>query len=517
MTKLMKWSKKVLLMVLTTIVAFSSMFNVNAAADTIQLIGAKPTGTYIGGVTFSYKQTAEADYYYCLNIHKTTAQNVKATKVTSGSVIDGGITYILKNGYPYKSITGNTDKDFYITQTAIWWYLDETTGSVNLGKQFKENGSDAYNMRHYVKELVQAGLAHRNDSTSIASTELTIGTTSSKMTLSGSDYISSDIKATAISNMSSYSVTLTGAPSSTKIVKGGTEFAYTGAFTVNASESFKIKVPASAIKEVQSSITVKATGKGATQYKAYEYKPSNSDMQNIAILEPINVTKNSSITLDIDSSKVTVIKIDSKTKQPLAGATLVVKDSTGKKVATWTSTVNGHVIRNLANGTYTVEETAAPKGYKLNTTPVSFTISDSKRDVTVKFENTPEKVVVTISKIDQETRSPLAGATMVIKDSTGKEVKRFVSTTEAYVLTDLAYGTYSLSEESAPAGYMTSDRVVTFTIDADHLSHQLVFENVKETPVPDTASTSSILMIILGLIITGTALSLINKNAKESK
>ena len=52
--------------------------------------------------------------------------------------------------------------------------------------------------------------------------------------------------------------------------------------------------------------------------------------------------------------------------KPLAGATFVVKDSAGKTVATWTSTTSSHVIKNLPNGTYTLQETKAPAGYILN-------------------------------------------------------------------------------------------------------------------------------------------------------
>ena len=97
-------------------------------------------------------------------------QNVEAKLVKSGSIVDGGIVHILKNGYPYKSITGDKDKDFYITQTAVWWYLDNTTGSSNLGEQFKVSGSDAYNLRKYVKALVEEGMSHTNDSLTIKNT-----------------------------------------------------------------------------------------------------------------------------------------------------------------------------------------------------------------------------------------------------------------------------------------------------------------------------------------------------------
>lgn len=516
MERVKKFAKKLLFLVLASIIAVSTMGSVNAAAETIQLGSATKTGMYIAGVSFNYKTSIDGKYYYCLDIKKGTAQNVSATLVKQNSVVDGGITYILKNGYPYKSITGDKDKDYYITQTAIWWYLDETTGSSNLGEQFKEIGSDSYGMRSLVKNLMEQGKQHRNDSTSIQTTSLEITTSDAKMKLENGSYVSKDIKASNISNMSSYTVTLTGAPSNTKIVKAdGTEFDYTKAFTVNGTEAFKVKVPAGSIKDITTSITVTATGKGNTQYKAYEYKPADSSMQNIAILEKIEDTKTSKVTLDIDSTKVSVIKVDSKTNKPLAGAKLVLKDSKGNVITSWTSTINAHIIRSLPNGTYTVEETEAPEGYKLSKKVETFTISDTNKDVTVTFKNTPKDVVVTITKVDGGTNLPLAGAVLVVKDASGKEVARFTSSEESYTLTGLAYGVYTVEEESAPEGYLKSDEVIKFIIDEDHLSNQIIFENVKPVYVPDTASGTSLLMILLGIVITGTALTFVYKNGKE--
>ena len=515
MDKIVKWSKKLFLVIATAAIVLSSTLNVNAAAETIQLISAKQAGKYIAGVSFSYKRTSSIDYYYCLNIHKKTAQNVEAKLVKSGSVVDGGIVHILKNGYPYKSITGDKDKDFYITQTAVWWYLDNTTGSHNLGEQFKETGSDAYNLRRYVKALVQEGMNHRNDSLNIIDTKLVLGTTSNKLTLQGSNFESTDIKATTISNVNNYKVTITGIPSNTKIVKGGSEFTYNGEFTVNANESFKLRIPASSINDVQSTIKVNAKATGNVQYKGYEYSPVNKDMQNVAIVEPVQENVSSNVTLYIDSSKVTILKIDEKTNQPLANAKLAIKDASGKTITTWTSSVNGHVVRNLPNGNYELVEIEAPQGYKLNTTPVKFTISDSNRDIELKFKNTPIQVVVLITKVDQATNLPLAGATLVVKDATGNEVDRFVTTENSHIMIDLQYCTYTVQEVAAPEGYVLSDKVETFTVDANNLSHQIIFKNAKKVYVPDTASTGSIIMLIIGIVSICGAFSLIKKNARQ--
>ena len=513
MKKLNKIVKQIQTLIIAAIIAITSIVRVSAAQDTIQLAPATKVGAYIAGVSFSYKTTTDGKYLYCLDMHRSTAQNVQATLVKNSKYVDGGITYILKNGYPVKSITGDKDKDYYITQTAVWWYLDNVVGTSNLGNGFKSTGSDSYGLRQYVKKLVDEGYAHRNDSNSYSTTALVISGDST-MTLDGDYYVSKSIKATTATNISSYTVSLENAKESTKIVKSdGTEVPYKGEFSVGANESFKIKVLA---KDITDSTTIKVNAKaaGVTQYAAYEYQPKNSNMQNVALLESKQDTANSSLNLEISTSKVVITKIDSVTKKAISGATLVLKDSEGKKITSWESTVNSHIIRNLTNGTYTIEEVKPPKGYILNTNVTKFTITDTNRVIEINIENAPKKVVVNIVKVDQDTNAPLADAEMVVKDAAGNVIARFTTTTEPYVLTDLENGTYTVEELRAPAGYIKSDEIVKFTVDDEHLSHQVTFVNAKEVYVPDTASISSIIMIIIGIVITGLGLRFIYKNRK---
>lgn len=514
MKKFKSFAKKLCSIFAVFAILFAGV-NANAAAETIDLGPAKQSGKYIAGVTFSYKFTTDGKYLYCVNMHKNTAQNVTADLVHNNSIIDGGIVYILKNGFPEKSITGNTDKDYYITQTAIWWYLDETTGSQNLGEYFKETGSDPENMRPLVKQLVQDGIKHRNDSYGITDTTFKIATTDTNMTLSGNYYVSQSIKVSESKNVNSYTVTLSGAPEGTIIEVANNTTGSTSA-TVPVGESFRIKVPASAVSGTALSIKVIAKATGVTQYAAYQYHPRKDNMQDVALLEKSQKDVTSELTLDISTTKVTVVKIDSVTKQPLAGATLVLKDSTGKELTRWDSTTKAHVIKNLANGTYRIEEIKAPDGYKLNTKVTEFTITNSNRNIKINIENAPKKVVINVTKVDQATREAIPGAVLVMKDAQGQIIYKWTSTNASEVITDVENGTYTIEEVSAPEGYIKSDNVVTFTVDDNHLSHQIIFENAKETYVPDTASASDMLLIILGIVITGFGLKFIYKNGQKA-
>ncbi len=518
MNQLKKYVKIFLTAIVMNIMILGSMMSANAAAETIQLGPGTQTNSYIAGVKFSYKVTTDGKYLYCINMHKETAQNVQANLVKGSKNINGGVVYILKNGYPNKSITGDKDKDYYITQTALWWYLDKTTGSSNLGEQFKSDGSDYYGLRQYVKQLVTDGYTHRNDAISIAEVKLAIGAVGgNSMVLKDKYYVSNDIKATTIQNANNYAVSIANAPEGTIIVSSnGTETAYSNAFSVAANDTFKIKVPISSVKDTQMTLKVTATAQGSEQYTAYEYKPVNENMQNVALLEKVINKASSEVTLDIVSSKVTVYKTDYVTKQPIAGAKLVLKDEKGNVVTSWTSTINGHVIRNLANGNYTIEETEAPNGYLLNKNITKFTISDTNRAIKISIENAPKKVVVNITKVDQETNNPLAGAVLVVRKADGTEVARFTTTETAHVLTDLPNGTYTVEEESAPAGYIRNTEKLSFTIDDDHLSHQVTMVNAKEVVVPNTASATSIIMVILGVAFTGAGIEFIKKHARKA-
>ena len=512
----MKKIKIILTLVIAVIISITSIISTNATDKSIQLGTATQIDGYIAGVSFADKVTASGYPLYCLNMHKNTATNIKANLVKNSKYIDGGVVYILKNGYPVKKITGNKQKDYYITQTAVWWYLDKAKGTQNLGNEFKETGSDNHGLRKHVRNLVNNAYAHRNDSISISDTKLAISSTNNSLVMDGSYYVSDNIKATTLKNVDSYKVKITNAPAGTKIINNGVESNYNGEFVVKGNNSFKVKVPTTSIDATKAEIKIHASATGVTQYTAYEYQPVDTSMQNVALLEKSTATVSSDLNLGISSSKVTILKIDTNTKEPIAGAKLIMKDANNKEIASWTSTTTGHIIRNLANGTYTIEEVAAPTGYLLNTNVTTFTINDTKRDFKINIENAPKKVVVNITKIDQATNQPLAGATIVVRNAQGLEVARFVTTNETHVITDLSNGTYTVEEESAPAGYVKSNEKISFTVDDQHLSHQVTLINAKETVVPNTASVSSILMVILGIIITGVGIRFVYQNRQRA-
>ena len=511
--------KKIIKLTTIALLAFimmvTSMINVKAVSNTINIGQAYKVGhNYINNTTFSYKVTTDGRYLYCLDLHKDTVSNVTANLVSNSTLVDGGVLYILKNGYPEKSITGDKDKDYYITQTAVWWYLDSTHGMSNLNNGFKSTGSDSYGLRKYVKNLVNEGIAHRYDNNESKETTLEISPlTSKELVLENNYYVSNSIKATKSSNVTEYTVTIDNPVKDITIIpSNGQEFSYYNSFKIGVNDSFKIKVPASSIAK-GTTLNITATANGNTIYKAYEYAPTKSNMQNVALLEKTTPSVKATTSVSILTTKISIKKVDEKTNKPLAGAVLVLKNEQGREVTRWTTTINDHIIENIAPGTYTLEEVEAPVGYILNKKPITFKINSNKVVYTLTMKNTPKNIVININKIDKETKKNLNGAVLVIKNSAGKVVERFITEEKAHVITDIPYGTYTVEEESAPSGYIKSNEKITFTVDDNHQSHQITITNTKETPVPDTG-TESIIFVLIGTIILGIGLDFILKHAK---
>lgn len=218
----------------------------------------------------------------------------------------------------------------------------------------------------------------------------------------------------------------------------------------------------------------------------------------------IKVTINSAVvqTVKVTNSKITKVRIskqDITSKKELPGATLVVTDSTGNVIDKWVSTTEPHYInKELTPGVYYLTETSAPKGYALSTEKISFVI-DSNGNVSnnnIVMYNTPKKGVI-ISKQDVTTKKELPGATLVLKDSDGNVIDKWVSTKEPHYIENLEEGTYTLIETKPPKGYEVGDEVITFQIKYDGKPYEKVV--IYNSEIPDTEDIN-IKLIIFGII-----------------
>ncbi len=464
------------IVIMTVLVAVLSIFALNgvdaasSAPSSFTANSEKLLDGYISNWHYAKLTSSLGGYVYCRDFNKGIPYGV--TMTLEGEA-PAGIAYILSNGFPRVSITGDDDMDYYITQAAIWWYEDLYMGGNNLSDSFKTTGSDPYNLRQYIIELVEE--AGKVDS--YATPDIQIVNSDSTLNLSSDKkyYESVELSVDTLYTTGNYTVSLSGAPSGTTIVNASTGASQT---SFDSSESFIIRIPVDSVDTGDLNITVKVTATGSIN-KAYMYKSSDTTKQSVfgGVLYPETSTVTDETTLTLSTSKVTVTKIDEDTNEPLAGATFVIKDSDGSVVATWTSTTSSHVIKNLPNGTYTLQETEAPAGYVLNDQIIEFTISDTNRNIAIRFKNAAINKKATIIKVDADTGEAVAGAVLVVKDSDGNVVEQFTTTTEEYVIEGLEDGTYTVEEVEAPAGYEKTDEVYTFTISDTNSKVTITIEN----------------------------------------
>lgn len=170
-------------------------------------------------------------------------------------------------------------------------------------------------------------------------------------------------------------------------------------------------------------------------------------------------------------------KLNSQTLEPMQGTVFeVYKDTT--KIGTYTTDRNGEIeISDLEPGTYTVKEVKTDSSHIVQGCPQSIELVAGKEARLIFFNKT--KPGISILKIDSETKKPLENAVFRIDKVDGTFTKEY--TTDRYgeiVLEDLETGAYTVTEVSAPSGYVIDRESRTFEAVADG-SVQLVFTNTK--------------------------------------
>ncbi|QDY81000.1 choice-of-anchor A family protein [Streptomyces qinzhouensis] len=187
------------------------------------------------------------------------------------------------------------------------------------------------------------------------------------------------------------------------------------------------------------------------------------------------------------TGNVSVIKRDSATQAPLAGAVFQLwqetngvpgLQTTGPDPDTeigspCTTPANGTCTETVEVGQYYWQETAAPPGYDLPVNPVfplTLTVDNAPRGVTVTASNIktpPGEAPVTVIKVDSETDAPLAGAVFQFWQETNgvpglqtagvnpdtRLAPDCTTGANGRCSRDVVPGTYYWRETQAPAGY----------------------------------------------------------------
>ena len=180
-----------------------------------------------------------------------------------------------------------------------------------------------------------------------------------------------------------------------------------------------------------------------------------------------SVTKVKMINKFVDMTKVDV------GGKEVAGAKMVVTDMEGKVVDSWTSTDEAHKIKNLVEKqTYTLHEETAAEGY-VKASDITFTVkgADEKGAKENQHVEMTDKRVE-ISKVDVGGEE-VKGAILKIVNTDGETVDTWTSGDSTHFVSGLEVGkTYTLIEDTTPAGYVTATSI-TFTVTDDGVDQKI--------------------------------------------
>ncbi len=178
-------------------------------------------------------------------------------------------------------------------------------------------------------------------------------------------------------------------------------------------------------------------------------------------------------------NKATVVHagsvLASNTGKYLAGATLEIRDSSGRTVKSWTSGSSAEKITGeLDPGTYTLVQTKYPNGHYTKTAQVKFTVDEKSGTANAAVTNVTTKISISRKAFDsvakddsgKDLRYMLAGARLQILDSAGNVVDEWTSTENAYLCEGrLNVGEeYTLVELGTPEGYEPGSRGTFSTV-----------------------------------------------------
>ena len=227
-----------------------------------------------------------------------------------------------------------------------------------------------------------------------------------------------------------------------------------------------------------------------------------------------------------------------------------VKDVYNKGVKTFTTSSEGSIRFELPNGDYKLEEIKAPNGYKLDQTPIEFTVNDESKIVKVvaKDDPLPTTCNLVINKIN-EKEIPILGAKFkLFEESNPKKVLKFSSQKNNYELNqngvgkltpsgknasfkinNLPYGNYILKEVQAPKGYKLSDDIyitlgfeesfyrvgkqgekIILNKNTETNTYDISVENVPRIILPETGGSGTSKFSFIGIILLAGVLSIVS-------
>ena len=506
--------KRLFILLLCIVTSVVTIMNVNAEVviETFKAVSKTIEVPIKFATDFHIIKTTDGKHVYCLEYRKKSP-NESVIYTKDYLITNNGMNYLLKEGKNAKN-----DTEHFIYKSALWIYMVENGLMEGTNRNIKEyyeevkqsKTTEAKKILELVENAKKAGV---ND-TSAPTIKVNVGTGVFKLDESGKYYVSNAIAVN--SSTGTYDVKLTNAKEGILVEKNG--------------NTFVIKVEADKVTSLKTNIGFEVTN-SRDIYVSYSYKPSNSVYQPVAATFKETKTAKAEGSLTLETTvQVPFLKVDAENGKVVEGAVLKVTDSNDKLVDEWTTTGEEHVIVGLTEGTYTLTEVSAPSGYRPLDASIKFTIdkngkildSNNNEVTIIKVLNYKYTGGVSISKQDITNKQELPGATLVIKDSEGNIIDKWVSGTEPHFISieKIKPGKYTLTEILQPKGYELSKETIEFEVKDNGKILPVVMYNKpegKDVPVEPTSSFKSTTSELFGSLIILVGGFMIIKNYKKKE
>lgn len=218
--------------------------------------------------------------------------------------------------------------------------------------------------------------------------------------------------------------------------------------------------------------------------KAPEGYKLDTAVRKLEVADSLTATKWTNVTDEPENGKLTLIKSSADPEAAgslysLAGAVYTVTDKAGKSVGTLTTKEDGTSnTLILPVGTYTVKETSASSGFKLDTKNQTVTIKAGQTE-TVKSLEEPVPGKITLLKVSSMEKNgkdpdtlPIAGAVYALyktkenaeagKDAIGNFTVKADGTSN--VIEVLGGKTYYVKEAKVPEGYLPDTTIYSANV-----------------------------------------------------
>ena len=422
---------------------------------------------------------------YCANPNRPGVEDLSA-KTYDVDVdqldTDPAVWGVITNGYPYRTpqeLGVNTEYEaYYATKMAVWAVVHDNYSNLD---DWQANGEQNAHVEKAMKDLVAKGRANQYVYTSwLAVNPKSLNIQEDSI---NSNYMSQEYSLDSNVNIRSYRVVLEGSiPNGTIIADTNnnekTEFD-------GAETKFKILIPKDSIT---SDGSMRVIVKGKLENKAVMFGLSHDSQKQdyyVAPLPSYNGDSWADLTYKSDgntpsepetppdnpdittpTSGLQILKVEKGTTNGLAGAVFKVEVD-GKTIGHYVTDKNGEILIPDITGTVSITEEVPPLGYVL----------DENNHKDVKILNSDEPTVVTFSneemaeleimKIDADTGEGLSGAAIRISlDGGNDSYDVYTNMSGTATLTNLKSGTYTVTEITAPEGYVLNDEPQSIKLEA---------------------------------------------------